>query len=150
MHWHSFFFNSSSAFCAGAFLSIKNKAEKHIINFKSGNTEVYNELFCVEELCDPLHRSHDTAVGSDNIHYQLLKYLPESSLLILLTTFNQVWTTGCFLSNSKKAVIPIPKFGKDPVIPSNCCPIAFTSCKWAVLRKSGPKVWHDGPEMNFK
>lgn len=83
----SFSFNSSSAFCADAFLSIKNKAEKHILNFKSGNTEVYNELFCVEELRDALHRSHDTAVGPDNIHYQLLKHLPQSSLLVLLNIF---------------------------------------------------------------
>lgn len=76
--------------CLDAFLSIKNKTEKHIINFKYGNSEVYNKLFCVEELGDTLDRSHDSDVGPDNIHYQLLKQLPESCLFILLNIFNQI------------------------------------------------------------
>jgi len=70
----NFSYNSSSAFCSDSFLSVKNKAEKQPINFTSGNAEVYNELFSVEELRDALHRSHDTAVGPDDIHYQLLSF----------------------------------------------------------------------------
>ena len=137
----SFSLSSSSVFCTVVFLSIKNKAEKHIINFKSGNTEVYNELFCVEELCDALHRSHDTAVGPDHIHYQLLKHLPESSLLILLNILNKIWTTGRFPSGWRKAIIiPIPKPGKDPESPSSYRPIALTSCicktmEWMINRR---------------
>ena len=110
MHWQTLFHTTHHLHSA---LSIKSKAEKHSI--KSGYTEVYNELFCVEELRDALHRSHDTAVGPDNVHYLFLKHLPESSILILLNIFNKIWTAGCFPSDWRKAIIiPIPKLGKDP------------------------------------
>jgi len=125
----NFSYNSSSAFCTDSFLSVKNKAEKQPIDFTSGNAEVYNELFSVEELRDALHRSHDTAVGPDDIHYQLLKHLPESSLLVLLNIFNKIWVSGDFPSDWRKAIIiPIPKPGKDPTSPSSYRPIALTSC----------------------
>ena len=111
----NFSYNSSSDFCTDSFLTVKNKAEKQPIKFDSGNTEVYNKLFSVEELRDALHRSHDTAVGPDDIHYQLLKHLPESSFLVLLHIFNKIWVSGDFPSDWRKAIIiPIPKPGKDP------------------------------------
>jgi len=125
----NFSYNSSTAFCTDAFLSVKNKAEKKPIKFDSGNAEVYNKIFSVEELRDALRRSHDTAVGPDDIHYQLLKHLPESSLLVLLEIFNKIWVSGDFPSDWRKAIIiPISKPGKDPTNPSSYRPIALTSC----------------------
>ena len=78
-----------------------------------------------------LKKSHDTAVGCDDIHYQFLKHLPFRSLdsLILLRIFNQVWHTGILPDFQKEAiVIPIPKPGKDSTNTANYRHIALTSC----------------------
>jgi hypothetical protein len=37
---------------------------------------------------------HDTACGPDDIHYQLLKNLPESALQVILDLMNDIWETG--------------------------------------------------------
>ena len=77
---------------------------------------------------DALRRAHDTSAGPDEIHYQLLKHLPDASLL-LLNIFNKIRISGDFPSDWKKAIIiPIPKPGKDPTNPTNYRPIALTSC----------------------
>ena len=117
--------NSSSAFSTDAFVSVRKKAEKQTIKFSSDNAEVYNRPFSI----DALRRAHDTTAGPDEIHYQLLKHLPSSSLLLLLNILNKIWLSGDFPSDWRKAiVIPIPKPGKDPTNLTNYRPIALTSC----------------------
>ena len=69
--------NSSSAFSTDAFASVRCKAEKQNITFSS---ELYSRPFSLEELQDALRRAHDTSAGPDEIHYQLLKHLPDASL----------------------------------------------------------------------
>ena len=121
--------NSSSAFSTDAFASVRKKAEKQTIKFPSDNAEVYNKPFSTEELRDALRRAHDTAAGPDEIHYQLLKHLPDSSLLLLLNLLNKISLSGDFPLDWRKAIIiPIPKPGKDPTNPTNYRPIALTSC----------------------
>ena len=95
----------------------------------SDSAEVYNKPLSMEELRDALRRAHDTSAGPDALHYQLLKHLPDASLLLLLNIFNNIWLSGDFPSDWRKAiVIPIPKPGKDPTNPTNYRPIALTSC----------------------
>ena len=121
--------NSSSAFSTDAFVSVRKRVEKQTIKFSSDNAEVYNGPFSMEELQDALRRAHDTSAGPDEIHYQLLKHLPSSSLLLLLNILNKIWLSGDFPSDWRKAiVIPIPKPGKDPTNPTNYRHIALTSC----------------------
>jgi len=36
--------------------------------------------FCIDELMDALSNSKDSAVGPDDIHYQMLKLLPSETL----------------------------------------------------------------------
>ena len=121
--------NSSSAFSTDAFTSVRKKAEKQTIKCSSDNAEVYNKPFSMEELRDALRRAHDTSAGPDEIHYQLLKHVPDASLLLLLNIFNKIWISGDFPPDWRKAIIiPIPKPGKDPTNPSNYRPIALTSC----------------------
>jgi hypothetical protein len=55
------------------FQKIKTFQEKRPLKFLSDNTEAYNQLFSMTELQDALRQTHDTAVGSDEIHYQMLK-----------------------------------------------------------------------------
>ena len=40
------------------------------------NHEKYNLPFTSSELLDALHKSHDTATGPDDIHYQILNSYP--------------------------------------------------------------------------
>ena len=111
----NFSHNFSSAFSTEAFASVCKKAEKQTVTFSSNNAEVYNRPYPKEELHDDLRRTHDTSAGPDEIHYQLLKHLPDDSLSLLLNSFNKIWFSDDFPSDWRKAVvIPIPKPGKDP------------------------------------
>jgi len=48
----------------------------------------------MDELTNAVSKSHDTAVGPDSIHYQMLKNLPDSAMDTLLGAVNYIWTTG--------------------------------------------------------
>ena len=81
-------------------------------------------------------KSHNTAVGPDEIHYEFLKQLPSCSLDFLLQAFNEVWVSGKFPASWKQAIIiPIPKPGKDNTDPSNYRSIALTSCLCKTLER---------------
>ena len=121
--------NSSTKHVSAQFINVKNREERKRVNFTSDNTEIYNNIFSIDELKHSLSKSHDTAVGPDEIHYQILKHLPENSLKCLLAIFNKIWKSGNFPKSWKEAtIIPIPKPGKDHSDPSNYRPIALTSC----------------------
>lgn len=121
--------NSSSDHYSEYFQRIKTKEEKRNLNFQSTNKEAYNQPFSESELQTALHKANDTAVGPDNIHYQMLKHLPAIAIQTLLKIFNNIWITGKFPSSwSEATVIPIPKPGKDTTSPDNYRPIALTSC----------------------
>ena len=112
--------------------ALAKSMSKHKLNFTSDNGEDYNELFPLDELLPSLNKAKDTAVGPDDIHYQLLKHLPESCLLVLRDIFNNIWLTGNFPPSWHDAIIvPIPKPGKDHTDPINYRPISLTSsvCK---------------------
>ena len=100
------------------------------------NNEDYNNPFNILELKDAIQKSHDTATGPDEIHYQMLKHLPDNALLTLLHIFNDIWTTGVFPESWRLAtVIPIPKPGIDHTEPTNYRPIALTSCLCKTLER---------------
>ena len=99
------------------------------MNFKSQNKEFFDKDFNIDEFVEANQLSHDSATGPDEIHYQMLKHLPENSLETLLNIFNYIWTTGKFPDDWQYAtIIPIPKHGKDPTEPNNYRPLALTSC----------------------
>ena len=50
----------------------------------------------MDELLDTLSKFSDTAVGPDDIHYQILKHLPSEVLHSLLNTLNNNSLTGNF------------------------------------------------------
>ena len=86
--------NSSTQNYASEFQKFKKQKEKTKLNFKSKNLEEYNRQFSLDELRKSLGKAHDTACGPDDIHYQLLKHLPESALQVLLDLMNDIWETG--------------------------------------------------------
>ena len=54
----------------------QEKAEKEQLDFNTVNSEMHKIQFAITELCDVLKNCHDTAIGPDEIYYQLLKHLP--------------------------------------------------------------------------
>ena len=141
----TFLKNSSSRNYLEKFKNVKKQQEKNKINFKSLNNEEYNNQFYLLELKDAIQKSHDTATGPDEIHYQMLKHLPENALSTLLHIFNDIWATGVFPDSWRLAtVIPIPKPGKDHAEPTNYRPIALTSCLCKTLERMINKrlVWY--------
>ena len=106
---------SSSPNYSTSFQKFQNTKEKTKLNFKSNNDEHYNKDFTKKPFRKALKKSHDTAVGSDDIHYQ--KHLPLRSLDSFLRIFNHIWHSGILPDSWKEAiVIPIPKPGKDSTI----------------------------------
>ena len=73
--------------------------------------------------------SRDTSPGIDTVHYQLLKHLPDDSMLSLLCIFNHIWLTQDFPFSWKTAIItPVPKPGKVLSAPDSYMPSALTGC----------------------
>ena len=135
----TFLDNSSSRNYSEKFQKKKNK-----LNFTSSNTEEYNSLFNITEPKDAIAVSKDTATGPDDIHYQMLKHLPETSLDTLLHIFNGIWTTEVFPESWCLAtIIPIPKPGKGHAEPTNYRPIALASlCKTLERMINKRLVWY--------
>ena len=110
--------------------------QKFNLNFKSSNTEEYNNPFNLVELKEAINKCHDTATGPDEVHYQMLKHLPPKSLQALLDIFNDIWETGKFPESWElSTIIPDPKPGKDHTEPTNYRPIALTSCLCKTLER---------------
>ena len=86
--------NSSPENYSNKFQSFHRQAENQQLKFKSSNYENYNNAFCLDELTDAITKSHDTAVGLDDVHYQMLKHLPNDALLTLLSILNNIWASG--------------------------------------------------------
>ena len=124
----SFSKNISSENYSAKFLIINDQQEKQKLKFTSDYTESYNSKFSLTELNDALAKAHDSSPGPDDIHYQLLKHLPSSSLTILLEIYNILATGNIPNSWQEATVITIPKPDKDHTDPSNYRPIALTSC----------------------
>jgi len=64
----------------------------------------------LDELLDALSGSSDSAVGPDDIRYQMLKHLPSEALYTLINTLNDIWITGNFPSTWHNSyVVPVAK-----------------------------------------
>ena len=94
---------------------------------------------------DAISKAHDTAVGPDDIHYQMLKHLPNEALQTLLGALNDIWYSGNFPDSWRTStVIPVPKPGKDKSDSSNYRPIALTSCICKIMDRmvNNRLVWY--------
>ena len=135
--------NSSAKYQSKSFQIIKTKAEKVKIKFQSKNT--YNQPFSIAELKESPNKAHNTAVGSDKIHYQFLKELPEPSTNFLLQIFSDLWNSSDIPKIWKETtVIPIPKPFKDNTNAKNYRPITISSCVCKTLERivNARLIWY--------
>ena len=77
---YAFSTNSENRNYSKEFQNYQKQQEKIKLNFKSSNNEEYNYPFNLDELKDAIIKSHDTATGPHEIHYQMLKHLPLKTL----------------------------------------------------------------------
>ena len=121
--------SSSSANYSKEFQSIKKAKEKHPINFKTTHKYKYNKSFRLSDLKRSLKKSNNSSPGIDQIHYEILRHLPDKTLKVLLKLINKTWQSETFPQSWREAlVISIPKPGKDHYNALNYRPIALTSC----------------------
>lgn len=105
-------------------------------NHSEYDDDYYNADFSLSELRWAVSRGRGLSDGVDNIGYPMLRHLPESIELYLLEVLNEVWRTGRIPQRWKEGlVIPIPKEGKDPAVPSNLRPITLVSCVGKTLER---------------
>ena len=62
--------------------------ERKTIHFDTNYRFSYNDVFTFHELKQTIKISRDTSPGIDTVLYQLVKHLPEDSLLSLLYIFD--------------------------------------------------------------
>lgn len=70
--------------------------------------------------------------GADRISYEILKQIPRSCQVIILSFYNMMWSCGLMPTGRKEAIItPLLKPDKSPFDPSSYRPVALTStlCK---------------------
>ena len=111
------------------FQKIKAEQEKVKINFSSNNSEIYNKYFKLRDLKRAIKKAKNTAPGPDNIPYEVLRHLPEQTLLLWLEIINSMWKMGFFPECWQESyILPFPKPNKDKKIRDNYRPISLTSC----------------------
>ena len=122
--------NSSSQNYGEEFQSIKSKEEEKPLNFSTKNRHLnYNKKFTLRDLKRSLKKSKDTSPGPDNIHYKILKNLPDTTLKVLLQIINKHWEDQTFPKSWKEAILlPIPKPGKDSQNPTRLLGGGLPSC----------------------
>ena len=133
--------NSSSSNYCTEFQKIKAKSEKQPINFDLSGTDIeeehgYNKIFRMRDLKWSIKKSKNSTPGPDQIHYEILRHIPEETLKILLNILNEYWKKDSFPESWREAfIIPIPKPDKDLSLPINYRPIALTSCICKVMER---------------
>nr|BDT63038.1 MAG: hypothetical protein [Trachysalambria curvirostris nimavirus] len=129
---------SSGASYTARFSTYRAEQERQPLSFFSRTAAElpYNLPFSRREMDSALQLCRKTAPGSDDIPYQMVSHLPESSLEFLLALFNKIFREGTVPITWKEAIIiPIPKPGKDAAIPGNYRPISLTSCICKLMEK---------------
>ena len=121
--------NSSSDNYSPEFQRVKTEAERTKMDFRSDNSETYNDPITMRELKDAINSGKNSSPGPDNIHYTVIKHFPTATLVLLLGLFNAMFSSGTFPKRWREAyIVPIPKPNKDLSDPQSYRPISLTNC----------------------
>ena len=66
------------------------------LNFTSTGYESYNKEFTLKKFQSAVATTSDTAPGQDNIHYKMIKALPEDMHKHVLKLYNWLWNVSVF------------------------------------------------------
>ena len=100
-----------------------------LLNKQMDNDADINRPFNLFELNHALASKHNSSPGTDTIHYEMLKQLPDNTKHELLKVMNLSWVRGEVTAELKLAtIIPIKKPNKDKMEPASYRPISLTSC----------------------
>ena len=127
---------SSYEHCPPAFQRIRLETEQCPLDFNCAQNPSYNSPFTNTELKSMLQSAKNTTPGPDEVHYLMLKNLPDNAQDHLLRMYNKFWTESYYPPQWRTArIIPIPKPGKDHTDATNYRPIALTSCLGKLMEK---------------
>lgn len=115
-----------------AFQEHKINTEAQQVDKYSNNTEVFNQIFSMNELNNVIKYLKNSAPGPSKIDNQMVKHFGEKTKEILLGILNDIWVRGLFPENwSKAVIIPILKPGKQRNSIDSYRPVCLTDnlCK---------------------
>ena len=97
----------------------------HYVNTPDKYPEL-NHPFSFNELYSAVQQSKiHSSSGEDRISYEMLQYLPNKCLKVILKLYNQVYLSGQLTSVWKQSiVIGFPKPSKDVFLPTSYRPIS--------------------------
>ena len=87
------------------FLHHKRRQEATPVVFPDDDGSEYNAPFTRAEFEEALRQCSNTASGDDDIHYSMLKHLPEESILFLLAVYNRIWLEDSFPNMWRLAIV---------------------------------------------
>lgn len=95
--------------------------------FYSHNVQLEGEI-TLQEIKNSI-KKNDTAPGSDEISFSMIKNLPPSGYSLLLCLYNRIFSSGYVPSQWQEIkVVPIPKPSRDLNSPASLRPISLISC----------------------
>ena len=92
------------------FMRYKTQGESQVIDFTSDNSEPYNKPFTLDELSYCLSNTKDTSPREEEIHYKMIKHVPDNAKQHLVDIFNKFYRCSFFLTQWNTAIVTaIPK-----------------------------------------
>lgn len=119
------------------FMTYKNQTEQiHLEEIEEESVSKYNIPIKYQEMTEAIKQTKSTAVGPDNISYQMIKKLPEDAIKGILAIYNYIWTTRRYPSIWKIAdVIPIAKANKPKNKSTSYRPISLICCMSKIMER---------------
>lgn len=87
------------------FVAFKRNAEEHTLEFSTSTRHVYNKTFTREKFYTLLSKTSSTSPGPDNIHYNMIKNLPDSAKTHLIRIFNMLFNSSHYPEQCKHAIV---------------------------------------------
>ena len=106
------------------------------LDFTTDKLESYNQPFTEREFNSALASCNDTAPGSDEIPYAMVKHVSINTKKFIISIINRIWRDHSYPTVWELSIIlAFLKPGKDKFLAANYRPIALTSCLSKIMEK---------------